>query len=534
MLVYHQFKLPYFHSKEEFENKLYKVLHVNPEEVITYTILKHSIDARMKPTVFSIYSVLISLKKEDEIYKKNRNKNLDFYHKQEYQLLSCGSTKIKDRPIVVGAGPCGLFATLLLAREGFCPILLERGKSIEERTLDVLQFWKTGILNENSNVQFGEGGAGTFSDGKLNTQIKDKNNRISFILEKFVAYGADPSILYENKPHVGTDVLQKVVVHMREEIISLGGEIRFESKVTDFRITNDRITSLLINDAEEIPTSICILAIGHSARDTFRILHKNNFQLEKKNFSIGLRVEHPRQMIDSLQYGEENFNKIPSASYKLTFQSKNGKGVYSFCMCPGGVIVNASSENNKLAINGMSYFSRNGRNSNSAIVVQVDEHDIPDAHPLAGMFYQEKLESLAFKEGNGKVMIQRFIDFCDNKPSKINDFTYLPTIKGEYTSANIRNVLPENISTFFIEGMHYFGKKISGFDNDNTILSGVETRTSSPIRITRNEFYQSNISGIFPAGEGAGYAGGIISAAIDGMKIVEEICKIYKPKDKRM
>ncbi len=528
MLIYHQLKMSYFHSKEELENKIYQSLHITPEDLLDYSILKHAIDARKKPTIYSIYSLVLNLRNEKEVFHKNKNKSIAFYKKQRYQIPDGGNICLKERPVVIGAGPCGLFATLLLAKKGFRPILLERGKKIEIRTNDVKRFWETNELLEESNVQFGEGGAGTFSDGKLNTQVKDKKNRMSYILERFVEYGADPSILYESKPHLGTDVLQKIIINMRQEILTLSGEIHFESKVTDFIIDNNRIKAIIINEQKEVKTSLCILAIGHSARDTFRMLYGKHFALEKKNFSIGLRVEHTRKMIDSSQYGEENYNRIPAASYKLTYQSTQGKGVYSFCMCPGGVVVNASSENNKLAINGMSYSARNGKNSNSAIVVQVDASDIPDVHPLAGMFYQEKLEERAYKEGNGKVIVQRFEDFCNNKNSDIKEFVYEPSIKGQFIPANIRNVLPENISKCFIEGMHAFGKRIQGFDQENAILSGIETRTSSPLRILRNDFFESNITGIFPAGEGAGYAGGIVSAAIDGMKIAEEICKTYK------
>lgn len=527
MLIYHQFKLDYFHTDDDVKKKIGKMLHVSESEIISWKIAKKSVDARKKPQIFVVYSLIIEVKNEDLILKRVKDQNLTKYHEKKYSFPRMGECPLENRPVVIGAGPSGLFATLLLAEQGFSPILLERGKKIEERDLDVAFFWKNGVLDEESNVQFGEGGAGTYSDGKLNTGIKDKSSRMQFVLETFVRFGASPSILFDAKPHVGTDVLKNVIIQMRNEIISLGGEIRFSSKVTDFKINSEKLSAIEINHNEVIKADICILAIGHSARDTFLWLYDKHINMQQKNFSIGLRVEHKREMIDALQYGNENIDKFPAASYKLTFQTKDQVGVYSFCMCPGGFVVNASSEKGRLAINGMSYQNRKARNSNSAIVVQVDESDFSGTHPLDGMFFQRKIEELAFQKGNGKIIVQRYEDFCNNRNSRLEDFTYMPEMKGEYQVANIRDVLPSHITNSFIEGMEYFGTRMPGYNDPNTILSGVETRTSSPVRIIRTDTFESNIAGIYPTGEGAGYAGGIISAAMDGMKVAEQIISTY-------
>lgn len=531
MLIYHQLKLNYFHSDDDLRKKIGKLLRIADTDLISVKIVKKSIDARKKPQIHVVYSLLLEVMNEEMVLKKVKDRNLMKYKEKKYVCPQKGELKLVRRPIIIGAGPSGLFATYLLAKQGFSPILLERGKKIEDRDQDVERFWKDGILDEDSNVQFGEGGAGTYSDGKLNTGVKDKNSRMRFVLETLVKFGASSSILFDAKPHVGTDVLKTVMTRMREEIISLGGEIRFSSKVTDFTFESNQIRAVEVNHSEKIDTDICILAIGHSARDTFTWLYNKQVDMEKKNFSIGLRVEHPREMIDSLQYGKENVGKIEAAPYKLTYQTKENVGVYSFCMCPGGFVVNASSEKGKLAINGMSYQARKAKNSNTAIVVQVDENTFADDHPLAGMFFQQKIEELAFRQGNGKIIIQRYEDFCKNQISSMDQFAYLPEMKGDYQVANIREILPENISESFIEGMEYFGRRMSGYNGPNTILSGVETRTSSPVRIPRTkEFDSTNVIGLYPCGEGAGYAGGIISAAMDGMKVAEQIISTYDTK----
>ncbi len=524
MLIYHQLKIRYEHSEDELKDKLASSIRVPIQQISSFSIVKKSIDARKKPQIFLTYSVVFSIPNEDVLLNKSKDNNLQKYYLKKYHLPGVTTTGFKSRPVIIGAGPCGLFAALILAKCGLCPIVFERGKAIPERSDDVDLFWRTGELNPESNVQFGEGGAGTFSDGKLNTQVKDKEQRMQFILEQFVQYGADPSILYDNKPHIGTDVLKDVIIHMREDIESMGGQFHFSHKITDFHFEDGKLQSLTINHTEKFLTDVCILAIGHSARDTFRKLYECNVPMEQKNFSVGVRVEHERELIDASQFGESNVNHMPAADYKLTYQASSGKGVYSFCMCPGGHVVNASSEKGKLAINGMSYHARNGANSNSAIVVQVDKSDFANTDILAGLYFQEQIEKLAFCEGNGKVIVQKFEDFKNNNFSDFSAFRYSPTIKGEIAPGNIRNILPESICTSIIEGMKDFGKKIKGFDHPSTILSAPETRTSSPVRITRNESFESDFSGLFPAGEGAGYAGGIISAAMDGMKVAERIC----------
>ena len=419
-----------------------------------------------------------------------------------------------------------MFAALLLAEKGFAPIIIERGSRVEKRIEQINDYWNGGKLNLNSNVQFGEGGAGTFSDGKLNTGIKDKQNRISFVLETFVKFGADESIVYDSKPHVGTDVLAKVVKNIRNYIIDLGGKFLFDTALTDIELKDNKLSKIFLSDGNYIETDICILAIGHSARDTFEMLLEHNVSMEQKPFAIGVRVEHNQSDINTNQYGISNLS-LPAANYKLTYKAKDGRGVYSFCMCPGGFVVNASSEEGRLAINGMSYQKRDGKNANSAIVVTVLPEDFPDDNVLSGMSLQRQLEERAFNECNGLIPVQKFVDFRNNTVS--NKFGKVsPSIKGKYNFGNINNILPKYICDDITEALEHWNNKIKHFGDDDVILSAIESRTSSPVRIIRNETFQSNIEGLYPAGEGAGYAGGITSAAIDSMKIFEQIASVYR------
>ena len=421
---------------------------------------------------------------------------------------------------------------------GYRPILLERGASMEERQKDVQDFWKTGKLNPESNVQFGEGGAGTFSDGKLNTLVHDTHNRGKEVLRLFVKYGAPESILYDAKPHIGTDILAKVVKNIREAIISMGGEVRFHTKVTGIRtkrsidFSDEPALAMLhledtrTNIGEDLLTDVAVLAIGHSARDTFGLLNLSDIKMEPKPFAVGVRVEHPQDMIDESQYGKDAPESIPAAAYKLTAKTKEGRGVYTFCMCPGGYVVNASSEENRLAVNGMSYSGRNGKNANSAVIVTVSPEDFPEKGILGGLAFQRQLEDAAYAEGQGKIPVQLFGDFKKNVPSS-SAGTISPQMKGAYSWGNVRSIFPEFIARCLEEGITEFGKKIPGYDRDDAVLSGVESRTSSPVRILRDETLQSSVKGLYPCGEGAGYAGGITSAAMDGLKVAEAVSQKY-------
>ena len=504
--------------------KALKIAGVNEKEILSWKVLKYSVDARNKAHISKVYS--IGLYVSD--YHKSRKNVLVIKKEKQYSYVLSGEKKLEHPPVVVGFGPAGMFAAYLLAMNGFKPIIVERGDIVENRSRIVEQFWETGELNLNCNVQFGEGGAGTFSDGKLNTGIKDKENRIQFVLETFVKFGADEKILYEAKPHIGTDILKKIVTNMREYIIGKGGKFYFNTALVDITYENDKLTKVHLSNNQVIDTDICILAIGHSARDTFEMLYNKGVAMEQKPFALGVRVEHRQKMINKSQYGFED-NRLGAASYKLTYKTGKNRGVYSFCMCPGGYVVDSSSENHMKVVNGMSYSGRDGANANSAIVVTITPEDFKDSHPLAGMEYQRNLERKAYEEGKGRIPIQKYCDFKENKiTSEIGSIT--PQIKGRYKTANLNHIFPEYIVEALIEGIEYFGKRINGFNGDDVILSAIETRTSSPIRILRNENFQSNVEGFMPAGEGAGYAGGITSAAIDGMKLFEYIAKTYKTK----
>lgn len=402
------------------------------------------------------------------------------------------------------------------------------------------RFWQGGKLLPNSNVQFGEGGAGTFSDGKLNTLVKDKYGRNRAVLETFVKFGAKESIQYEAKPHIGTDVLCRIVKEMREEILRMGGQIRFESQVTQIITKHGEVKGVMVNNREEIPCEQLVLAIGHSARDTFQMLYESALPMEQKAFAVGFRVEHAQKHINREMYGVEEPGGLGAAPYKLTAKSGCGRGVYSFCMCPGGYVVNASSEEGRLAVNGMSYSGRNGKNANSAIIVAVTPKDFGSAHPLAGVEFQRSLEEKAYRLADGKIPVQRYGDFrravCGQSAEdkgvvgQSGHELIMPQNKGLYEWADLTKILPEECNQAFVEGMEQFGRKLPGFDSPEAILSAVESRTSSPVRICRDEdSLQSSIRGIYPCGEGAGYAGGITSAAMDGLRVAEAICKEYSP-----
>lgn len=526
--------------KDEMENLLpviAKQLHISKNRIISSSFVKRSLDARKKDKIQYTYTIDVLIADEEKYLEELENKrqhkksdrNLSNIQKapiHSYTFKPIGTKKLEHRPIIIGFGPAGMFCALELARAGYCPIVLERGEAVDERIKTVEKFWNTNELDSLSNVQFGEGGAGTFSDGKLNTLVKDPLGRNHKVLNDFVQFGAHGHILYENKPHIGTDCLRKIVKNIRKEIIGLGGEVRFSSLVTDFIIEHNQIKAVKINHKEILPCNALVLAIGHSARDTFEKLYENQIYMEQKAFAIGVRVEHPQDMIGMAQYGE-SYTKLPSAEYKVTHQTQAGRGVYSFCMCPGGFVVNSSSEKEHLVVNGMSNSKRDEKNANSAIIVSVSPKDFFSNHPLAGVEFQRRWEKLAYEVGGGLIPTQLYGDFKENKKS-IGYGSILPNTKGKVSFGNIRECLPNYVCESIIEGMEQFNRKIKGFSNPEAILCGVETRTSSPIRIQRNEGFLCNVHGIYPCGEGAGYAGGITSAAMDGVKVFEAIASVYQ------
>lgn len=494
-------------SDDELFEKIYKKYKINKNDVTERRIIKKSIDARNKADIFYNYSVELECKNENKI------KNVQIVKKEEpFKIIV--NRKSSKRPVIIGAGPAGLFSALTLAQNGIKPIIIEQGKTVDERKKDVEEFQKTGKINTLSNVQFGEGGAGTFSDGKLTSGIH--NPLCKIVLKEFYNFGAPEQILYINKPHIGTDNLINIIRNMRNEIIKLGGEFLFNEKVTDFEFENSKVTAVICS--KRIETDTVILAIGHSARSTFEKLYEKGVKMEKKNFSIGVRIEHKQSMINKSQYGEITKLKLPPAEYKMAYHGEN-RSCYTFCMCPGGTVIASSSEPETIVTNGMSVYARNGENANSAVLVNVTPNDFKGESPLEGMYFQKDLEQKAFKLGgsNYNAPIQRFEDFENNvKSTHIGEIK--PTYKPGVTLSNLNEILPDFISKTLIEGIKYFDKSIKGFAHPDAILTGVETRSSSPVQITRNENKQSNIKGLYPCGEGAGYAGGIMSAAVDGIK----------------
>ena len=522
-------------SKEVLSKKVAKLLGIKMTDVSDIVILKHSIDARKKPQIYQVYTLGVTLKNkslEEEAVKHCHKNNVALYTPKTYQFPVSGKNRLTQRPVIIGMGPAGLFCGYMLARHGYKPVLLERGLDVDTRTKDVEAYWNGGSLNPESNVQFGEGGAGTFSDGKLNTLVKDKNGRNREVLRILAEFGAPEHILYESKPHIGTDILKKVVVNMRNDIIKNGGEVRFGAKVTGLQVKEGVLTGVVVNDGEVISTTQAVLAIGHSARDTFTYLNRINVPMEAKAFAVGMRVEHPQNLINECMYGKEHGNKLPAAPYKLTAQTSTGRGVYSFCMCPGGYVVNASSEPGHIAVNGMSYSDRGSSRANSAIIVQVTPEDYEGEGPLAGVAFQRQLEERAYELGGSGIPVQYYHDFVKNVSSAESDAVShnKPCVKGKYKWTNIRGLLPSECEKAFLEGMEQFAHTIPGFSGDETILAGVESRTSSPVRINRDENFQSPaVKGLYPCGEGAGYAGGNTSAAMDGIVVAEQIAMQFRP-----
>ncbi len=548
MIRLSQITMPVGDTHEALVKKCCKLLKISTEDIKQFRVVKRSIDARKVPDIVYSYVVDVSCEKEAKVLAKSRIKHAELIEKQVYRFPKSGEEPLQKPIVIIGMGPAGLFCGYMLAKHGYKPIILERGQDVDARTEKVAHFWETGVLDTQSNVQFGEGGAGTFSDGKLNTLVKDKSGRNLEVLSILVENGAPEQILYDAKPHIGTDVLRQIVKRMREKIIAWGGEVYFESQVTDFLIENGRLTGVQTQNGRWLSCAGAVLAIGHSARDTFACLYKSGVPMEAKPFAVGFRVEHPQKLINQSQYGVEHHPVLGAAPYKVVAKTSTGRGVYSFCMCPGGYVVNASSEEGRLAVNGMSYSRRDGANANSAIIVAVTPEDFGSSHPLAGVEFQRRLEEKAFELGGGKVPIEQYGRFkqkvigeetihSNNKTTDVIEMehgtieAYAPCIKGAFTEADLTEILTEDMNRALVEGMEHFQKMIPGFAADNVWMEGVESRTSSPVRIIREEDGQSAIKGLYPCGEGAGYAGGITSAAMDGLKTAEQIARIYKQRN---
>jgi uncharacterized FAD-dependent dehydrogenase len=581
MIQIEQLKMKPGHTTQELLAKAASVLGLPLSAIKQFEIIRRSIDARKKPDILFIYTVALTINKrmETQILRRHHKAlvseaNYSVYH-FPYERITQNILE-GNRPVIVGTGPAGLFCGYFLAKQGYRPILLEQGQDVDSRTKDVERFWEGDELNNSSNVAFGEGGAGTFSDGKLNTLVKDKSGRNRTVLQTFVDFGADGEILYDAKPHLGTDVLCRIVKNMREEIRRLGGEVRFGSKLTGILTHTDlagevSLTGVHINNKEELSCKQLVLAIGHSARDTFSMLYETGMTMEAKAFAVGLRIEHPQVMLNRSLFGMEDPRILGAAPYKLTAQVR-GKSVYSFCMCPGGYVVNASTEQGRLAINGMSYSKRDGENGNSALVVTVDPREYGSDHPLAGIEFARGLEERAYAIGQGKIPTQYLEDYvkanrvglknqekneenqlyqenhiCHHNPTSLlwetqsNDDQIKkdlsqskyekqisPQIKGGYQFSTVNEILPYEYNVVIVEGISQFARKIEGFDCPYAILSGVESRTSSPVRILRGEHFQGSVWGVYPCGEGAGYAGGITSAAMDGIKAAEAVAGGWK------
>lgn len=527
MIRIRQIEVPIDCEQEKMiRKKCSKILRVNERLILSFKINRKSLDARKKPHLYYVYEVDVSVNGEKRLLSKIKNSNVFLAPNEVYHFSQKGTEKLNFRPVIVGAGPAGLFCSYMLAKKGYRPLIFERGEKIEERVKTVEEFWQNGKLDLSSNVQFGEGGAGTFSDGKLTTLVKDPFFRQKKVLEIFVECGAPQEILYENRPHIGTDLLRNIIINMRNKIISMGGEFRYRSLLTHLIVQDDQIKQIEINHQEIIDVDVLVLALGHSARDTFEMLSKTSLVMMAKPFAVGIRIEHPQSMINESQYGLENSKILPPASYKLTYHTKDHRGVYTFCMCPGGFVVNSSSEEGYLAINGMSNYQRDTRNANSAIIVTISSKDFGE-ESLDGLTFQRSLEKKAYLLGKGKIPIQLYEDFKRNQKSTSLG-KVIPMMKGDYTFSNLRDLFPSYISESLIEAIEYFDTRIKGFGRGDAILSAVESRTSSPIRIERNELGVSSILGVYPTGEGAGYAGGITSSAMDGIFQAENIAKIYQ------
>lgn len=564
MIRISQLKLPCGADSAQLEKKIRRELHWRGEKKLSWSIHRHGIDARKKPQLFDVYTVDVETgfgeAWERKLLRRVHAKKAEVIHPVVYAFPPAGEQKLSHRPIIVGEGPAGLFAALLLSEHGYAPLVLERGREMRERRADVEAFWRTGVLNPASNVQFGEGGAGTFSDGKLNTLVNDKDGRSTFVLQAFVDAGAPGDILYEGKPHIGTDKLHEVIPALRRRIEAAGGEVLFSQQMLSLvleenRVRGVRVRDLLDGSEREIPAEAVILAPGHSARDTIEALLQQRVPMEQKNFAVGFRVIHPQSLINQSRYGVSDPRELerlhlPSASYKLTARAASGRGVYSFCMCPGGYVVNASSEEGRIAVNGMSDYARDSGAANSAVVMTVGPQDFGGEGVLDGMHFQRRLEERAYALGQGAIPAEGYQELevaflkkhpdCglqapEGEPAKsplpLQESTPGEPFRahGSIRRAPLEELLPGDLTRDFLEGMRSFERHIHGYTGPEALVLGVESRTSSPVRIPRGEDGQSAVRGLFPCGEGAGYAGGIMSAAMDGMRAAEALRRIWAP-----
>ncbi len=528
MIRIQEIKLTLDETLDDLPKKIIKKLRISKEDLLSWRIVKESLDARKIADIHFTYCIDCKVKQEEKVLHHNpKVTRVKEYH---YVYPKTGKQSLKHRPIIAGFGPAGMFAALILAQMGYCPLVIERGENVEKRIKSVEEFWKNGKLDPNSNVQFGEGGAGTFSDGKLTARSKDL--RVHKVLEELVHFGAPKDILYMAHPHIGTDLLRDIVKQLREEIISLGGEVRFQSKLTDLKIKDGKLCGIVVNDTEEIAADQLILAIGHSARDTYRFLYEKGVAMEAKAFAVGARIEHPQSLINKAQFKQfADHPRLAAAEYRLTHSARNGRGVYTFCMCPGGSVVPSSSMEGGVVVNGMSEHARDKENANSALLVQVRPEDFGE-HPMDGIAYQEKLERKAFVCGGGdyKAPAQLVRDFLQHTKSNA-----IGKVKPSYalgvTPCDLHDILPEYITSAMEEAIVALDHKLKGFAYDDAVLTGVETRSSSPVRLnrTKDDLQSINVQGLYPCGEGAGFAGGIVSAAIDGIRCAEQIIQAFCP-----
>ncbi|BAL24397.1 NAD(P)/FAD-dependent oxidoreductase [Azoarcus sp. KH32C] len=529
MLRITELRLPLDHPEGALSDAIVARLAIEPDELLDFTVHKRGYDARKRGAIMLIYTVDVKVADEPALLQKfESDRHISPTPDMNYRFVGNAPEQLAHRPVVIGFGPCGIFAALILAQMGFRPIVLERGKAVRERTKDTWGLWRKNVLNPESNVQFGEGGAGTFSDGKLYSQIKDPKHYGRKVLTEFVKAGAPEEILYVSKPHIGTFRLVTMVENLRADIEALGGEIRFKQRVSDVLIEDGQVRGVMIEGGGEIRSDHVVLALGHSARDTFEMLHARGVFMEAKPFSVGFRIEHPQSLIDNARFGPQAGHPIlGAADYKLVHHAKNGRGVYSFCMCPGGTVVAATSEPERVVTNGMSQYSRNERNANAGIVVGITPEDFPSAGPLAGIDFQRKWESRAYELGGGDYVApaQLVGDFIKGQPSVVLG-SVEPSYKPGVKLTDLATSLPDYAIQAVREALPAFERQIKGFSMRDAVLTGVETRTSSPLRITRGNDCQSlNVRGLFPAGEGAGYAGGILSAGVDGIRVAEAVAR---------